>query len=252
MGFQQTLTQIANLAILHCGSSKPLADLTTDRSVEAQTCMTWMDTARQDVLQHIPWSFATKQVIPSLVANYPTNEWLYAYEYPSDALKLTRFMSWRLNNDDRQSRVPYRIMQPVPISLSAAQPPPTQPYASQAGLWIYSNWPGAVVGLPIVIEYTFDNQNVSQWTSPFCKALSLYLASLIVVPLTSGDPQNKKAAILGDYDKAIETASNDNANEEQRPQEPQSEFIRARQGWDSAYGFPGQPWSAEPTNVIIQ
>lgn len=252
MAFEQTLTQIANLAILHCGSSKPIADLTTDRSVEAQTCRTWIDTARQDVLQHIPWSFATKQVIPPLVAVWPTNEWQYAYEYPNDSMQMTRFMSWRLNNDTRQSRIPYRIMQPVPISLSAAQPPPTIPYASQAGLWIYTNWPGANAQLPIVIEYTFDNQNVSQWTSLFSKAMSLYLASLIIVPLTSGDPQNKKVAIMADYDKAIETAANDNVNEEQRPQEPQSEFIRSRMGWDSSYGFPGQPWSATATNVIIE
>lgn len=252
MGVEQTLTQIANLAILHCGSSKPIADLMTDRSVEAQTCRTWIYTARQDVLQHIPWSFATKQAIPALVANYPTNEWQYAYEYPSDALKLTRFMSYRLNNDDRQSRIPYRIMQPVSITLSAAQPQPVIPYANQAGLWIYTNWPGVNVNMPTVIEYTFDNQNVSQWTSPFCKALSLYLASLIVVPLTSGDPQNKKAAISADYEKAIETASNDNANEEQRPQEPQSEFIRARNGWDTGYGFPGMAWVAEPAGFVVQ
>lgn len=251
MGAEQTATQIANLAILHCGSSKPIADLTTDRSLEAQTCRTWLDQARQDVLQEIPWSFATKQVTPALVATYPTNEWMYAYEYPSDSMQLVRFMSWRLNNDDRQSRIPYRIMQPVSIALSAAQPPPTLPYANQAGLWIYTNWPGVNVNLPVVIEYVFDNKNVSQWTSPFCKAMSLYLASLIVVPLTSGDPQNKKAAIMADYSKAIIIAGNDNVNEEQRPEEPQSEFIRARDGI-AGYGFPGQSWVAEPTNVIIQ
>lgn len=252
MGSEQTLTQIANLAIAHCGVSKPLADLTTDRSIEAQMCLTWMDTARQTVLQRIPWSFATKQVTPAVVANYPTNEWMFAYEYPSDALKMTRFMSWRLNNDDRQSRIPYRIMQPVSIALSAAQPPPTIPYANQAGLWIYTNWPGVNINLPTVIEYTFDNQNVSQWTSPFCWGMSLMLASLIIVPLTSGDPQNKKAAIMADYDKAMGAASEDNANEEQRPQEPQSEFIRARNNFDYAAGFPGQSWEANPTNVIVE
>lgn len=252
MGFEQTLTQIANLALSHCGVSKPLADLQTDRSVEGQMCLTWMDTARQTVLQRIPWSFSTKQVTPALVANYPTNEWMYAYEYPSDALKITRFMSWRLNNDDRQSRIPYRIMQPVSIALSAAQPKPTVPYANQAGLWIYTNWPGVNINIPTVIEYTFDNTNVSQWTSPFCWAMSLYLATLLVVPLTSGDPQNKKQALIADYEKGIDTASNDNANEEQRPQEPQSEFIRSRDGWDAGWAYPGMAWTADPTNTIVQ
>lgn len=252
MGTQQTLTNIANLAISHCGVSKPIADLQTDRSVEAQMCRTWIDEARQTVLQKIPWSFSTKQIVPSLVANQPTNEWLYAYQYPQDCLKITRFMSWRLNNDTRQSRVPFRIMQPVSIALSAAQPAPTQPYAQSTGLWIYTNWPGANIGLPTVIEYTFDNTNVSQWPNDFNWALSLMLGSLIVVPLTSGDPQNKKQAIQADYDNAIQVASMDNLNEEQRPQEPSSEFIRGRDGWDNAYGFPGMSWTAEPSGYVIQ
>lgn len=250
MGFEQTLTNIANLAISRCGISKPIADLETDHSLEAQMCMTWMDTARRTVLKKIPWSFATKQVAPGLVATYPTNEWMYAYQYPSDALKLTRFMSWRLNNDTRQSRIPYRVMQPTPIGINASTSPP-QSYPSTTGLWIFTNWPGVNVGLPTVIEYTFDNQNVSQWTDDFNWALSIMLASLIVSALTSGDPQNKKQAIDQDYMEAISVASLDNLNEEQRPQEPQSEFVRGRDG-DMGYGFPGMSWIAEPIGFVVQ
>lgn len=248
---EQTLTNIANLAISHCGISKPIQDLTTDRSIEAQMCRTWMDTARRTVLRRIPWSFSTKQVAPALVANYPTNEWMYAYQYPNDALKLTRFMSWRLNNDTRQSRIPYRVMQPVSIQLSAAPTLPTQPYAQTTGLWIYTNWPGANVGLPTVIEYIFDNENVSQWPDDFNWALSLMLSTLIITTVTSGDPQNKKASLENDYGEAINEATLDNLNEEQRPQEPQSEFIRARAG-DLGYGFPGMTWVAEPCGFVVQ
>lgn len=248
---EQTLTNIANLAISHCGISKPIQDLQTDHSLEAQMCMTWIDTARRTVLKKIPWSFSTKQIAPALTASYPTNEWMYAYQYPDDALKLTRFMSWRLNNDTRQSRVPYRVMQPVSIALSAAIPAPTTPYAQTTGLWIYTNWPGANVGIPTVIEYTFDNENVSQWPDDFNWALSLQLASLIVTTLTSGDPNNKKQAISADYTEAINVASLDNLNEEQRPQEPQAEFIRARDG-DMGYGMPGMSWFAEPAGFSIQ
>lgn len=252
MGFEQTLTNIANLALSHCGVSKAIIDLDTDRSIEAQMCLTWIDTARRTVLQEIPWSFATKQVIPALVANNPTNEWLYAYQYPVDALKLTRFMSWRLNNDTRQSRIPFRIMQPVAINLSTAQPQPTVPYSQTTGLWIYTNWPGTTIVLPTVIEYTFDNTNVSQWTDPFNWAMSLHLASLLITTLTTGDPQNKKAGIVNDYQAAITKASSDNLNEEQVPQEPQSEFIRSRNGWDWSYGYPGMSWVAEPAGFIVE
>lgn len=250
MGSEQTLTNIANLAISHCGSSKAIQDLATDHSVEAQMCRTWINIARLTVLRDIPWSFATKQVAPALVATYPTNEWMYAYQYPNDALRLTRFMSWRLNNDTRQSRIPYRVMQPVSIQLSANTTPPTQPYAQTTGLWIYTNWPGANVGLPTVIEYTFDNQNVSQWPDDFNWALSKFLATLIIAPLTSDDPQNKKVGLQQDYKDAIQVASMDNLNEEQRPQEPQSEFIRARNG-DMGYGYPGMTWVAEPSGFVV-
>lgn len=251
MGFEQTLTNIANLAISHCGVSKPIADLQTDHSIEAQMCMTWIDTARRTVLKKIPWSFSTKQVSPALITTYPTNEWMYAYQYPSDALKLTRFMSWRLNNDTRQSRINYRVMQPTPVALNVQPTPPTS-YPSVTGLWIFTNWPGVNVGIPTVIEYTFDNQNVSQWTDDFNWALSLMLASLIVSTLTSGDPQNKKQGIMQDYGEAISVASLDNLNEEQRPQDPASEFIRGRTGGWDGYGFPGMSWIAEPAGFVVQ
>lgn len=245
----QTSTQVANLAIAHCGISKPIANLDLERSVEAQMCRTFMDIARQRTLRGIPWGFATRQVAPALVANQPTPEWLYAYQYPSDALKLTRFMSWRLNNDTRQSRIEYRVMQPVSPLLSTLSPQPAS-YANATGLWIYTNWPGTNGTLPTILEYTFDNQNVALWTPDFITALSYMLASLIVTTLSSGNPQQNQTSILELYKSAINEASATNLNEEQRPEEPQSEFIRARGG--EAAGIPGMMWVAEPSGFSVQ
>lgn len=247
---EQVLTQIANLAISNCGLSKPIQDLNTDHSIEAQMCLTWMDTARRSVLNVIPWSFATKQINPALVASNPTPEWLYAYQYPDDALKITRFMSWRLNNDTRYSRVPYRIMQPVAIGLSTISPRPTTPYVDTTGLWIYTNWPGVNASIPTIIEYTFDNTNVAQWPDDFNVALSLKLAEYIVTTLTTGNPQQQKSMIQRDYTEAISAAAADNLNEEQRPPDPESEFIRARSGMDG-YGMPGASWVAEPGGFVV-
>ena len=245
-----TITDLANLATSHCGISKPIQNVQQDHSIEAQMCLTWMDTARRTVLKKIPWSFATKQIPPALVATYPTPEWNYAYQYPSDSLKLVRFLSWRGNNDTRNSRVPYRIMQPTPVSMNVTPVNPPTSYPSTTGLWLFTNWPGSNVGIPVAIEYTFDNQNISQWTDDFSWAMSLMLASLIVSTLTSGDPQNKKQAIKADYDSAISLASLDNANEEQRPPEPEATAIRGRSG-DLAYGIPGMTWFAEPAGFSV-
>jgi hypothetical protein len=245
-----TITDLANLAISHAGISKPIQNLQTEHSLEAQMCLTWIDTARRTVLKKIPWSFATKQVPPALVATYPTAEWNYAYQYPGDALKLTRFLSWRGNNDTRNSRVPYRIMKPTPVSMNMTVTNPPTSYASKTGLWLFTNWPGTNVSIPVAIEYTFDNDDISEWSDDFTWATSLMLASLIVTTLTSGDPSQKKTQIMGDYDKAIATASLDNANEEQRPPEPEATAIRGRAG-DMGWGIPGMTWFAEPAGFTV-
>jgi hypothetical protein len=209
-----------------------------------------MDTARRTVLKKIPWSFATQQAPPALVATYPTPEWNYAYQYPGDALKLTRFLSWRGNNDTRDSRVAYRIMKPTPVSMNCTPVNPPSSYLSTTGLWLFTNWPGSNISIPVAIEYTFDNQDLSEWSDDFAWALSLNLASLIVTTLTSGDPSQKKTQITADYDKAVAVASLDNANEEQRPPEPDATAIRARAG-EMGYGMPGMTWTAEPAGYSV-
>lgn len=250
MSVEQVSTQVANLAIAHCGISKPISDLATTKNLEAQMCRTFFDLARQSCLTDARWMFAVRQIAPALVANQPTPEWLYAYQYPSDALRLVRFMSWRLSNDTRQSRIPYTIAQPVSNLLSTLNPQPA-PYIQTTGQWIYTNWPGVNGNLmPTIIEYVFDNQNVAQWTPNFIIALSYKLAELIVPAVTSGDTFGKKKEIQANYITARNSASNDNANEEQRPEEPQSEFIRARDG--ESYGYPGMNWVAEPTGFVVQ
>lgn len=246
---EETTTNVANLALAHCGVSKPIANLQTEKSLEGQMCRTFFDIARQDVLREFPWFFSKKMIAPALVANQPTNEWLYAYQYPQDALRIIRFMSWRLSNDTRQSRVPYTVMQPVANTLSTLSPQPAA-YSQTTGLWIYTNWPGVNASIPTVIEYIFDNTNVSQWPPDFIMALSYKLASLLVMTLTTGDTSRYKEDISNSYQLTISSAKADNLNEEQRPEEPQSEFIRARSG--DSYGTPGQQWIAEPAGFLIQ
>ena len=246
---EQTTTDIANLALSHCGVSKPLVNISTDKSLEAQLCRTFIDITRQTALREFPWMFATKQVAPSLIANQPTSEWLYAYQYPDDCLRLIKFMSWRLSNDTRQSRVEYKIMQPAPVNLSTLSPKPTS-YSQTSGLWLYTNWPGVNVSMPTVIEYIFDNKNIAQWPPDFIIAMSYKLASFLGMTLTSGDLQKYATDIDARYKAAIDTAKAFNLNEEQRPEEPQSEFIRARDG--DMFGYTGMTWIAEPAGFQVQ
>lgn len=223
----QSITDIAQLAVLHCGVSKPIANLNTEKSLEAQACRTVVDIARQTTLRAHPWLFAKKFANPAVVSGpnpMATVEWTYSYRLPADCLHMIRFISTRLNNDTRQSRIPYTIADDT------------------AGALLYTNWPGNFNNVPVTIEYTFDNQNLAQWPSDFCLAMSFYMAYLVAPVITSGDPYQMQQKLLGLFDKAVNKASNTNSNEEQRPEEPQSEFIRARDGCGTGQGQ-GEPWS---------
>lgn len=225
----QTLTDIAQLAVLHCGVNKPIANVLTEKSTEAQACRTVADVARQTTLQKHPWLFAKKFANPALVSGpnpMATIEWVYAYAAPSDMLHMFRFISYRLNNDTRQSRIPYTTVQ------------------TASGQLIYTNWPGNFANIPVTIEYTWDNINIPQWTPDFVLAMSYYMAYLITPLITSGDPYNLQQKLMGLFDKAILEATDTNANEEQRPEEPQSEFVRGRDGCGIGNGQ-AERWEAD-------
>ena len=232
----QSLTDIANLAILHCGISKPIANIDTEKSIEAQACRTVIVTARQNTLRAHPWLFAKKFASPGLVAGptpMATPEWTYAYQYPSDAIRMIRFVSTRLNNDTRQSRIPYTIA-------------PTG-----NGLLIYTNWPGNFNNVPVTIEYTFDNTVIGQWTADFILALSYYVAYLITPVITRGDPYQLQQKLLALFDAAVKVAVGGDANEEQRPEEPQSEFVRARDGYGAGQSNGSPPSDLPSANFTV-
>jgi hypothetical protein len=222
----QSLTDIAQLAVLHCGVSKPIGNIVTEKSIEAQACRTVADVARQTTIRSHPWLFAKKFGSPGLVAGpnpMATVEWIYSYRAPADMLRMIRFISTRLNNDTRQSRIPYTIVD------------------DPAGPLLYTNWPGNFNNVPVTIEYTYDNQIIGQWSSDFVLAMSYYMAYLVTPVLTKGDPYQMQQKLLVLFDAAIKAAASSDSNEEQRPEEPQSEFVRARDGYGFGEGQ-GQPW----------
>lgn len=231
----QSITEIAQLALVHCGVSKPIQNVLTERSLEAQACRSVGEIARQTTLRSIPWLFAKKFATPALVAGpspMATVEWTYAYQLPADAVRMNRFISTRLNNDTRQSRIPYTEVD------------------SPSGLLVYSNWPGNFNNVPVTIEYNYDNKDLPRWPSDFVLAMSYYMAYLIAPVLTRGDPYQLQQKLMQFFDKAVVKASDTNANEEQRPEEPQSEFVRARDGYGLGVGQ-GQRWEAEDSGFTV-
>lgn len=206
-------TNIANMAISHLGISKEIGNLDTEKSAEAAACRTFYETARDETLRDFPWPFATKFVALGLVETDPTDEWSFSYRYPSDCLNIRRILSG-LRNDNRDSRASYKIGR------------------DDDGVLIYTDIENAS------IEYTIRDDEVERYTPDFKMAFSCRLAALIAPRITKGDPFKMRDAALKMYQMELSKAHANAANEEQPDREPESEFIRARDGLTDDRSFP--------------
>lgn len=194
-------TEICNLALSHLGG-KEIANL-EEKSEEARACKRFYETVRKEVLRDFPWPFATKVATLNLIEEEPTSEWAYSYRYPTDCLYFRKILSG-FRNDNRQSRVSYRIAQ------------------DQSGKLIYTDTEEAEG------EYTVNANDPILYPPDFTMAFSFLLAYYIAPRVTGGDPFKLKDSAMDAYDQKIRKARANARNEEQSEEDPESELIRAR------------------------
>ena len=204
-------TELCNLALSHIGTAKTISNLETDKDIEAKVCRLFIEVAREATLRDFAWTFATNIATLNLVESDPTTTWLYSYRYPSDCLMVRRIFSG-VENDTRQSRSVYKVLRDA------------------SGLLIYSNKEDAI------LEYTFKEDDPTRYPADFELAFSYRLAALMANRLTKGDPFKMKAEMISLYEAEISRAKASGADEEQRPENPESEFIRARESDSSFLG----------------
>ena len=195
---------ICNLALSHLGVGKEIANLETETSQEAAACRRFFATARDNTLRDYPWPFATKIASLALIETEPNDEWGYSYRYPTDCVRLRRILSGN-RNDNRQTRVPYKIAQDT------------------SGELLYTDMENAEV------EYTVRETDPSRYPSDFAMAFSLRLALYIAPRLTKGDPFKLGDRALSLHEFEIKKAMASAHIEEQSEEEPDSEFIRGRE-----------------------
>lgn len=196
-------TEICNLALSHLGIGKQIANVETERSAEALACRRYYATARDVSLRDFPWPFATTIRALGLVEEDPNSEWGFSYRYPTDCVKLRRILSG-VRNDTSQSRTPYKLAR------------------DSAGILIYSDMEDAEV------EYTIRETIVGRYPPDFIMALSFRIAAYIAPSVTGGDPFKLGERALSLYTYELSKAEASGLNEEQPDQNPDSEFIRAR------------------------
>lgn len=197
--------EIANLALRHLGIGRTMSAL-SDSTEEARVMNAFYATARDEVLRAFAWPFATKFAALTKVADNPSDidqEWSISYRYPSDCLMIRRIITGD-RNPDRQAREPYRIGR------------------DGTGLLIYSDYASAE------LEYTFQETTVSRYPPDFVIALSYRLAAYAAPALTGGDPYRLIQRMEALYAAAVMRARANAQNEEQQEEDPDAEWIRAR------------------------
>lgn len=198
-----TKTELSNMAISHLGTGMTIANLDTEDSEEAAVCRTFFDTAFEATLREFDWPFARVYEELTLVKEDPTEEWAYAYRYPSDCQMLRKILSGT-RNETRSTRVPFAISKDA------------------SGRLVFTDQYDPVA------RYTQEITDLSLCTADFNIAFSFKLAMYIAPRLTQGDPYKLKQEMQSSYMAEISNAKALAINEEQPDQAPESEFIRAR------------------------
>lgn len=208
-----TAEGICNMALGHLKITRQISILASDKSSEAEAFRLFYDNCKQQMLEDFKWPFATTQGSLALIENNPfpinssgDSEWAFAYQYPADALNFVRILSG-IRNEARADRVPFRIMSNNVTS----------------GLKMILTDMSCAVG-----EWTSNIVSEDSFTSSYAMALSLKLAGVVAPMVTGGDQFKLGMRALQLYGIQLEQAKANSLNEEQMEQEPESEFVLAR------------------------
>lgn len=214
-----TQVQICNLALSRIGTDIGIADFDTEQSKEASACRLHYDPALEFVLEAMEWNFATRRVTLAELEEDPPADWDYAYQYPTDCVKLRRIIS--SEGERRIGRVVAGsdVLSPVLLNESRI---PFQIELNEDGdsRRILCDEPDAVA------VYTARVEDPSFYPGTFVKALSLYLAHELCMPMRVDD--RRRQAIMQEYLLMVSVAGANSLNEQRTDLPPLPESVRAR------------------------
>jgi len=194
---------IWNQALSLLGNAEEVQSV-DENTPSANACRRFYDAAVEEMLAEFPWPFATVTAPLALVATDPTPEWAFSYRVPADCLRVRR-LPGALRVETRQSRVPYRIGR------------------DDVGRLLFTDLEDATV------EYTQAITDASAFPASFAKALAYRLAIDIAPRVSGGDATKLMERLAPRAAAQLEAAQATALNEEQLDEEPDSEFIRARE-----------------------
>jgi hypothetical protein len=195
-----TQLNIVNKALGHIAIA-PITSMSENSPAAILASSIW-ETCRQEVLKGHDWSFAT-QISTLATASYTivAQDWIYAYQYPTDALEV-----WHVYYTAQDKRQDFRRVYDPNSKLTV----------------LLSNTSNAIA------EYTVDITDTTLYDANFVSVLAYFLAANMAKPLT-GD-QALADGLLKIYNAYVSDAERMSSYEAGGPTEPRSAFVDARAG----------------------
>jgi len=197
---------ICNRALSLIGAAN-IATL-TEGTREAKQCVIFYDACREDVLREHNWNFAQKRVVLGLLSETYTG-WTYAYQYPSDCLKVIRLYD---EGGSISAASIDGLIEEIKFEVSAS--------SDLNRRVILTDLENAE------LVYTANVRNESVFDPSFVSALVYKLASELVIPMKG--KLNLRQAMIATYQQMLPHSQAINANEGNRKQEEYNDFVNAR------------------------
>ncbi len=199
-----SVVSICNLALSTLGKDNISA--LNEASAEAKACNQFYEHVRDMLLQGYPWRFAGKTVSLAELTNDKPGAWNYAYQRPTDCLKV------------RYIRSEYSTLDPKPGVIEDLTPY-GHPYEIE-GTTIYCNLS------PAFLRYTFRLTDPTRFSPLFIEALACHLAVRLAMPMTRDPKVRADVYQLGQAMLASAMAAD--ANEVRETTNHDSEFVTGR------------------------
>lgn len=193
---------ICNLALSNLGKDNITA--LTEASAEARACNQFYEHTRDTLLQAYPWRFAGKTASLAEIANDKTGRWEYAYQRPTDCLKV-RWLRPQYSADE---------CQPTTVKEETAFPYDIE------GQSLYTDLS------PAFLRYTMRLIDPTKFTALFIDALSWHLAVRLAMPLTRDPKVRADAWQVATRMQA--SAETHDANEVRETSDSESDLVEAR------------------------
>jgi hypothetical protein len=188
--------QIANIALSRIGHTQiitsfdPTGGTATDGSLASQQVSVHWVHARDELLRSFPWPWASKEatlVQVSAVGVRATQEWLFSYRYPSDALAIRKLFP--TINETSVGTPPALVSQPEPWRKPEgdAMPWSFSTGSDAQGRLIYTDLENAIC------KYTAQITDTTLWPHDFADLFTWKLAVDLSYGLAISDSRRETA-----------------------------------------------------------